>query len=566
MMDRRAFVGGLAAAAALPFVAGCTGGGRNDATGSSEEPRGTVLGIGIMPPESIDPRELRDTAGMQVASQLFDPLTRFDFEAGEARGLAAESFEVSDDARTVTFHIAAGRTFHDGEPVTSVSFKRAWERLVGPAVSKGEGGGTGEKAAAAASPCAYHLALVEGYSDLAAGRASELTGVKCPDDLTLTVALSSPYVEWSLVAAHPALAPVPAAALEDPEGFASRPVGNGPYLLREPWASGEPIELSRFDGYAGEAGGPDAVRLVPSDDTRASYRGLEAGDLDVSGIPVDQLEEARRSLGESTDGYTMEAGHRLLEGVEPSVYHLVCNVSRPPFDSVDFRRAVSLAIDREFLCDKVFQGSRVPADGLVPGCIPGRAEAGRYASLDAGRASRLLDAEYPADEDGARDVQVTLLCSKGSVHAKTLDAVASNLEDVGISVQVEALDWPQLIERYRSGDFQAGRMSWTADYPTADQFLYPLLHSASREGDNWSGYANDKVDAALDKARLTVDASERAGLLARAAQLAGDDCALIPLAYGTHGIGGSERVSSLYIDPFRIPRLETARLEDGATE
>lgn len=549
--DRRTLLRGLAAAAALPLLPGCTG-GDSDADASGDASARAALSVRISEPAFLDPFGVSDVAGMQVALQLFDPLTRVDFTEGRAVGLAASSYDVSEDAQTFTFHLVEGRTFHNGDPVTAHDFKRAWERLVSPSSATALEHGV--------SPVAHHLALVEGYEALASSKATSLSGVTCPDDRTLVVHLSVPYADWALVAAHPALAPVPAAAEQDPKAFAVHPIGSGPFQMAADWEAGHTIELKRFEDYGGGVPAVETVRFAVGD-VSSSYRDFEAENLDVCDVPVNQVSAARKALGVSEDGYTVAAEGRFLGGVEPTVYVLVCNTAEPPFDNVDFRRGISLAIDRESLCDKVFGGTRTPAASVVAACIPSYEPQGwKYCDYDADGAKQYLEKAYPADEEGKRDVSVKLLCSKGGVHAKVLESVVEDLAAVGVGAEVETVEWDELIERYRSGDFMCGRMSWTPDYATPDNILFPLFHSNEDVGDNYARYANADVDAALDEARGLVAQPKRAARWADAEKLIAEDCPVIPLAFGMHAVAVSERVDSLTVDPFSVPHLVEAAL------
>ena len=125
VMGRRAFVGGTLAASSMAFLAACGKKG-GDASGSES---GSTLNFYINNPVCIDPYNVQEDQGTQVEYQLFDPLTSYDAEKGEIVPLACESFEANDDATEFTFKIKKAK-FHNGDDVTSKSFKFGWERLV----------------------------------------------------------------------------------------------------------------------------------------------------------------------------------------------------------------------------------------------------------------------------------------------------------------------------------------------------------------------------------------------------------------------------------------------------
>lgn len=565
MIDRRALLKGLAAVAMLPVLAGCSG--RDDAAGvaGGEDLSDTLL-YRLKTPRSIDPFDA-DTIGLAVVSQLFDPLMRYDFTAGELACHAAESVETNDDATAFTFHLHSGSVFSDGGAVDAASFKRAWERLVDPDSSSARMYDT--------SPWAYLLTLVEGYDALSTGTANGLSGVTCPDALTLRVTLSRPYADFPLLCAHPALSAVPAAALDDAEAFHACPIGNGAFALTGAWDGTGALALKRVDGYAGPfsggavlessnesgtADGPVAsVRFVFDDDSSSAYKRLEAGDIDVAEVPVEQREDAEDAFGPQTDGLTLSGGKHLLSAQEPTVVFLACNMTEPPFDNADVRRALSLAIDREALCDKVYRGAAAPATDAVPSCIATDGDASwPYASYDPERAKQLLELHYPADGDGARELEVTISCGKDGTDAKLVDAIAADFKAVGASVKIEAVEWDDLVSRFRTGGFACGLTSWTPDAPSLDSALYPLFRSGVAAAGNYARYADADVDAALDGARAVTDATARRQALSRALRIVGEASPVIPLVIPVRMVATSDRVSSLAIDPYGRPDLASA--------
>lgn len=545
MIDRRTLLKGLAVAVAAPVLAGCDAQSRSDAGGKADDAAG-ALRYALRTPRSIDPLDA-DASGLAVVSLLFEPLMRYDFAAGELAASAAESFSVNGDATAFTFRIREGLTFSNGDAVGSADFKRAWERLVDPDAAASQSLG--------ASPWGYLLTLVEGYDALSTGTADGLSGVTCPDDRTLQVALSRPYADFALLAAHPVLSPVPSAALDDLEGFHARPVGNGAFALAAAWDGKADIELSRVDAD------PDAapVVLALAGDTAAGYNELEAGDVDVAAVPAEQLEEALDAFGPLTEGVAFKEGSHLLATPEPTVAFLTCNMSEAPFDDADVRRAVSLAIDRDTLCDKVYRGAHQPASSPVPPCVEQDGDGSwPYATYDPERARQLLELGYPADEDGTRDLELEILCAEGGANAKLLDAVAADLKAVGIAAKVRAVAWEELVSGFRTGAFSCGLTSWTPDAPALDGVLYPLFRSGVAAAGNYARYLDAEVDASLDAARSTADAAARRETLSRVSRIVGEACPVIPLTVPLRTVATSDGVQGVRIDPYGRPDLADA--------
>ena len=559
-MSRRAFLRGALATGSLGLLAGCAP-VEEESSGSAvevaeEEAEVEPVSLCISSPSCIDPYNCADDASLQVVSLLFDSLTSFNYQTGEVEGLAAESWEVSDDATRFTFHLVGGATFHNGEAVTSAAFKRAWERIVNPGSTVAELYGESE--------ISNHLALIQGYEELREGGAGRLAGISCPDDETLVVTLSTPYADFPSVVAHPALAPVPELAHNDPEAFYAAPIGNGPFELVEEteWTEGSSLDLVRFDGYAGEPATIASVHLEVTTDIDAAYRSFESGDLDITAVPIDELSQAKKDYGLAGDGCTIGEDERVIIGSEPVTCYLVCNTSLMPLDNLDVRRGLSLAIDRESICEDIYRNIRIPADGIVPPCVAGYREgAWEFSTYDEEQATECWERAYPADEDGDRDLSLELMYYTDGGHDELVAAIVDDLARMGVTIETDPEDWDTMLERYASGDFELALATWTADYPVLDNVLYPLFHSDSIGGNNRSGYSDDDADAAMTEARSTVDDEARIAALQEVDATVGSAMPVVPLMYHAHVVVGSERIEYLYCDPMGCCDLATVQLE-----
>ena len=225
MIGRRTvFVKGGLAASALAALAGCGKKSTSSSDSSDSAATGGTFKYYIGNPVAIDPYNAQESEGTQVEHILFDALTDYDWDKEEVVPKAAKSWDVSDDGLTYTFHLVEGAKFHNGDTVDAKSFKRGWERIANPKM-------------ATPSDINYHLAPIEGYDEMNSGDATEISGLTCPDDNTFVVKLKYPMADWPYVCAHPALAPVPQAALDDPDSFLVAPIGNGPFRMDGTWVS-----------------------------------------------------------------------------------------------------------------------------------------------------------------------------------------------------------------------------------------------------------------------------------------------------------------------------------------
>lgn len=551
-MNRRTFVKGGLAASALGALAAC--GKKSDGGGAASEggeAAGTAATGGVVKyylsnPVAIDPYNAQETQGMQVTQALFDSLTDFDWDSGELVPRAAESWEVSDDAKVFTFHLVEGAKFHNGDPVDAASFKRGWERICDPTM-------------ATPSVIAYHLNPIKGAEAMQKGKAKEIEGVKVIDDLTLEVTLTEPMAEFPYICTHDALAPVPQAALDDPEAFAHAPIGNGPFMMQGEWVADQYIDLVRFDDYYGEPAKIDEIYFSIQKDPETAFREFEAGNIDFTDIPAGRIQELESKVGTSDDGYTVTPGKQVLKGEEAGVYWLTVNVKDDVLSDLTLRQAISLAINRQNIVDTVFEGTRKPATSVFPTTIDDDpSDVWEFCKYDKEAAIKLLDEKYPADSKGKRGIKLTLSYNSGGGHENIMSCIQGDLEAVGIECTQESMEWAAYLSAMGDGTVQIGRMGWNADFPIMDNFIYPNFLTTSEN--NYSKYSSKELDKGLVEARKIVDEEERKAAYRKLNQIIAEDMPVIPLMYYAHNHVGSERLASLYNNPQTKTDFETVEM------
>lgn len=547
-LGRRQFVGGALAASALAALAGCSNGGGQASTGSAAASGAPSVGddyisFYLSEPAYIDPYNAQENQGTAVVRATFDGLVTWDWDSNEAVPLAAAELPtVSDDGLTYTFKLREGMTFHNGDPVDAASFKRGWERLA-------------DSKMASPSEIGYHLAPVAGYAEMAAGDADEISGLVAVDDLTFQVTLTAPMADFTAVCCHPGLVPVPQAALDDPDSFLEQPIGNGPFKLDEPWQHNQYILASRFDDYYGEAPKIGGVYFSIQADPDTAYREFQAGNIDFAAIPTGQIQDNIEQYGQSDDGFTVTPGKQVLTGTELSTYYLVVNLEDPTLADPAVRHAISLAIDRQSIVDTLFEGTREPANSIMPLSIDDDDQnVWTYCKYDVDQAKQILtDAGYA---DG--DISVTLDYNGDGGHEDIMSAIQANLEAIGITVTQNTTEWATYLNNLSAGQYQLARLGWTADYPTMDNFLYPNFYSTA--DNNYGHYNNPDVDAALDAARQIQDEEERKAAYRKICAQIGEDLPVIPIMFYAHNYVGSDRLASFNYDAQTIPHFESAEL------
>lgn len=543
MLSRRTFVRSCLSTGSILALSGCSN-AADDSAGSQNLPKGGTLYFYIDNPVAIDPYNTQESEGRQVQKALFDALTTYDWKSGRLVGLAAESWEANGSATEFTFHLVRGATFHNGEPVTAQSFKRAWERICDPKMNP-------------PSAIRYHLDPVRGASQMARGDAQQIDGVKVVDDHTLVVTLGAPMADFPYVCAHPSLAPVPQVALDDPQGFMMAPIGNGPFKMDGAWVPDQRIRIVRYDDYYGTPATIDAVEFRILENPGIAFKEFEAGHVDFTPIAFGRFGEISMNYGVAEDGYTVTPGAQTLTGEECSVYMLTANCEDEVLSDPVVRRAISLAIDRDKINHAIFGGNYSSANTIMPPVLdddPSNEWEDSHYDVEAAR--KLLDKDHPANANGGRNLQIRLSFNQGGGHDDIINMIASDLQAVGITVEKDSAEWTAYTDMLSKGDFQLARFGWIADYPTMDNFLYPLFFSTS--SNNHSRYHNIDIDSAILGAREISDEDERREAYRNICARIGQDMPVIPLLFHSHNHVGSKRVNQLYYDPQGDAHFENA--------
>ncbi len=286
-----------------------------------------------------------------------------------------------------------------------------------------------------------------------------------------------------------------------------------------------------------------ASNFMEYKDPDTAYLEFQSGNLDFSQIGTGKIKDAEAKYGVSPDGYTANPGQQVLLGAENSVYYLVINNKIPVLNNQKFREAVSLAINRKAICDIIFQGSRQPADNIVPPGIAGyQAGAWQYAKYDVAAAEKALaDAGYPG---GKGAPQITLAYNADGGHQPIMQLVQSDLNKIGLNVKLNPFaDFPTYLKALTAKNFMIGRLGWVADYPIIDDFMNPLFRTTS--SNNYFVFPNKSIDTSIDAARTITDQSQRLAAYQAIDKAVGDEVPVIPLMFYKHHHVVSSRVHDL---------------------
>jgi oligopeptide transport system substrate-binding protein len=490
-------------------------------------------------PDHIDPHLTGTLTGAQVSLLMFDSLTQTDY-AGKLVPAAASKWSTPDAGGTWVFTVKKNK-FSNGEPVLPSSFVRGFARLGDPKN---------------ASEVAYHGYIIAGFEDYNGGKGAFPASSFIADDkkMTLTVKMAKPYQSAPEVLSHPAFSPIPKSmegASTKIEEDGTKLVGNGPYKLKKAIRKqiGGEVTLVRNSNYSGKKGSLNEIQFLISKDLDSAYNLFEAQKGQSGPIPAGKFKEATGKYGNS--------GTTPVLGVNYWGFNWEDPVIGGP-KNVLLRKAIVQAIDREQINDQIYDGSRKPTDQLVPPGIPGVTT-----GLGLGVARNLEGAkkDFAAWKALGNELKEPLRFSfnAGAGWDKVSTIMIGNLKEAGIDARLD--EFPAdgtYFTKMRKGGGQIIRAGWFADYVLYDNFLFPLLHKASIDGDNLPRYSSDKFSNLVDQGRAAPNATAGAAFFTQAEKVAlTEDVVLMPTLSLRGSVVFSSAVTNVKRDPLGFLNYES---------
>ena len=480
-------------------------------------------------PETLDPALNSAVDGANTIITVFEPLLLIN-ENNEVVGGQAESWEASEDGLTWTFTMRDGLKWSDGSELNAKDFEYSFKRMADP-----------NTAAPYAETC---LGMIDGFEEAAGfpdadGNPTvepnlDALNVKASDDgKTLTIVLSYPCSYFDKMAAFATMSPVQKATVEaNGDSWCTSPdtyVCNGPYMITE-WTPSERIVLTKNPNYVGGWDSSkivsDSITLLLLEDSSASFAAYNSGEaVLIKDVPTDEIP----SLTKAEDG-----GDFYVDTIL-GTYYVSLNLKRDAFKDAKVRKALSLAIDRDYVANTIMQGTYSTADSIVgPGIVDENGyfhDNGNAPYISADYEANLAEAKKLLEEAGYPNGEgypvIEYSCNDAGYHVPLAEYLQQAWGDLGITLTISKMEWSSFTAARRAGEYDVARNGWVMDYNDPSNMLDLFC---SGNGNNDGKYSNPEFDAAIEASRVA-DSAEHFAQLHKAEDILMEDTGCLPIAY-----------------------------------
>ncbi|MFC0007024.1 peptide ABC transporter substrate-binding protein [Micromonospora siamensis] len=532
-VSKRASAVALSAAVAL-IASGCSSGGSGDNEGGSGNADGAVVINGVQPENPLVPSNTTETGGGKVVDWLWTGLVEYPNNGGAPQNAVAESIDTSD-SKVFKIKIKENTKFHDGTPVKAKNFVDAWNW----AAYSPNGAANSSFFADIAGFADVNTADPDGDGPKKAPepKTDKMSGLKVVDDWNFEVTLSAPTAVFPTKLGYSAFMPLPDAFFsQKPEDFGKKPIGNGPVKFVS-WEDDVAIKLTKFDDYnLRDKMKIKDVTVKIYQDEGAAYNDLLSGNLDfLETIPTSAL------AGEK---WKSDLGDRAMNTVTPSTAFIAFPLYDKRFTNEKLRKAVSLSINRQEISEKIFFGTRKPADSwanpLTPGAKPGNCTVCKF---DPTQAKQLLT------EAGGFQGEMVFYYNADSSHKEWMDAVAQQVKtNLGINARAEGVPtfavFRQNINAYKmKGPYRA---AWQQDYPDVENWVNPLFVTGGSSNDG--KFSDPQVDALAKEASAAPSLEASHEKFAEAVAIVDQKVPSIPIYFYGQQSGHSEKIKKMELN------------------
>jgi peptide/nickel transport system substrate-binding protein len=440
--------------------------------------------------QSVNPLYGSDSSTVFRTDQISEPLVFLDWQTGEPIPWLAESWDVSEDGTTYTFHLREGPQWPDGTPLTAQDFEFTLMTILSPDYT---------------GPWQGYFAGLVGADKVIAGETDQFEGLKVIDDKTFQLTLSQPNAAFLVISARN-LKPIPKHLLEGENlttdhPFMQDPVGVGPYRVLERLV-GDHTTLEAKDEYWGEPVCAERIteQIIP--DMEALAAAIESGSVDEMN-PLEPRYVLR--FQENPDINVHKTPSRSLDAL-----HI--NTKNEFLADPKVRQAIAMTVDMEQFSQTVLKGVQAPGKGPLSPSSWAYDPTATIPTQDIEKAKELL-----AEAGYADGFTVNVKTNAGNTTREQMATyLQAQLAEIGVTAEVEFQEWATFFTGVREGNFDIVVLSGGNGIPDPDT-MYNDYHTDGAS--NWGKYSNAEVDELLEEARVTMDMGQRTELYKQVQQI-----------------------------------------------
>jgi dipeptide transport system substrate-binding protein len=484
-------------------------------------------------PENFNPQINTTGTSLDAARPVYNQLVEFERGSTNVIPGLAESWETSADGKTVTFKLRKGVKVHSSKSFTPTRDFNADDVLF-----------SFNRMFKADHP--YHKVSGGSYdyfNDMEMPKILE--SIEKADDHTVIFKLTSPNAPFianmamdfaTILSAEYADAMLAAGT---PEKVDQEPIGTGPFTFVA-YQKDAVIRYKAFDAYWGGKAKVDDLVYAVTPDATARYAKLKAGECHVMIAPNPADLPAMKA----------DAGVTVLEQAGLNVGYLSMNVTKPPFDKLEVRMAIAMAIDRDSILKEVYQGAGQKAKNFIPPTMWSYDDSTVDYEFNPEKAKEMLKAA--GVENLATDLWWMPVSRPYNPNAKRMaEMMQADLAKVGITAELKSYEWGEYRKRLQAGEHQMGLLGWTGDNGDPDNFYFLLgCTDGKAGGSNNSKWCNAEYDALMNEARNMADTAKRTEIYKKMAAIYKANVPVLTIAHSTVFEPIRKEVDGYKVSPF----------------
>lgn len=467
------------------------------------------IGIGI-DADTLNPQEQTTTLVQNMCDLIYDTLF-YQTPDGKLEPRLAADYKVSKDGLTYTINLRKGVKFSDGTPCDAKAVKLTLDRALDPKMRV---------------PLRFAIAMIK--------------EVKVIDDQTIQIDLRYPFAPFVPSLSLTICSPIsPAAIGKYGEDVRTKPVGAGPYILKE-WVKGDRIVMARNENYYGPKPTVEILnfKIIPETATREAM--LRTGQIDVCYKPLPSNVAA------------LKADPNVIVEMPLSTRTIFMglNYQKGVTQNKLVRQAFNYAVDKKAICNKILFDTAVPMDGPVSSILFGYHKMAHQYEYNPEKAKELLK---KANFDFSKTVSMRTPQGRYLFDQQVSEAVQAYLQAIGVKTELRTYDWPTyvagLLKPIQETELEVFLLGWGPLILDADMGLYGQFHSSVNppKGLGSAFYSNPEYDKLMDTSRLEQDPKKRLEILKKASEMVWDDSPWIWLHVEKFVIAYSKKIKGMVV-------------------